>query len=55
MTSLNYNYIFSDQIDNIEQGKYNDVFWRLNIGFNFYFGKTLSGNRKFDYKNNYDY
>ncbi|MFK7810424.1 MAG: CsgG/HfaB family protein [Saprospiraceae bacterium] len=55
LTSLNYNYIFSDQIDEIEQGKYNDFYWRLNVGFNFYFGKTLSGNRKFDYKNNYEY
>ncbi len=55
LSSLNYNYIFSDQLDNIEQGKYNDIYWRLNVGFNFYFGKTLSGNRKFDYKSNYDY
>ena len=42
-----YNYVFSDQLDNIEQGKYNDFYWRFNLGINFYFGETL-GDRKFN-------
>ena len=42
-----YNYIFSDQIDQVEQGKYNDFYWRINFGLNFYFGRQL-GDRKFN-------
>lgn len=47
MGLADYNYIFSDQLDNIEQGKYNDYFWSFNLGINFYFGETL-GDRKFN-------
>ncbi len=54
LASFDYSYIFSDMLDQIEQGKYNDLYWRINVGFNYYFGKTLSGNRKFDYKSNFD-
>ncbi len=43
-----YNYIFSDNIDQVEQGRYNDFYWKMNIGLNFYFGKQL-GDRKFDF------
>ncbi|HHS95757.1 MAG TPA: curli production assembly/transport component CsgG [Phaeodactylibacter sp.] len=53
--SLNYHYLFSDQFDQVVHGRYNDFYWNLQIGMNFYFGKTLSGNRKFDYNNNYEY
>lgn len=45
--SLDYHFIFSDEIDNMEQGKFNDFYWRGNIGVNFYFGKPLQGRRKF--------
>jgi len=53
--SGDYNFLFSDQFDNIEQGKYNDWFWRVNLKLNFYFGKTLEGDRKFSYKKNNDF
>ena len=46
--SLDYHFIFSDEIDNMEQGKFNDFYWRGNIGVNFYFGKPLQGRRKFN-------
>lgn len=45
--SLDYHFIFSDEIDNMEQGRFNDFYWRGNIGVNFYFGKPLQGKRKF--------
>jgi curli production assembly/transport component CsgG len=45
--SLDYHFIFSDEIDNMEQGRFNDFYWRGNIGINFYFGKPLQGRRKF--------
>lgn len=45
--SADYNYIFSDQLDQIIQGKYNDFYWRANIGLNIYFGELLEGKRKF--------
>lgn len=47
--AVDYNYLLNDRFDTIEQGKYNDFYWRGNIGLNFYFGKPLEG-RKFDYK-----
>ncbi len=47
--NCDYNFIFSDQIDAVEQGKYNDFFWRVKIGLNFYFGKELEGTRKFNF------
>lgn len=52
--SADYNYIFSDALDEIEQGKYNDFYWRGNVGFNFYFGNKLKGQRKFDFEKNKD-
>lgn len=48
--SADYNFIFSDAIDDVVQGKYNDFYWRGNLGINFYFGKVLDG-RKFDLPN----
>ena len=33
-----YNYIFSDNLDGKVFGDANDVYWRMAIGFNFYFG-----------------
>ena len=47
--AVDYNYIFSDALDAVEQGKYNDFYWRANIGINVYFGNPLEGDRKFDY------
>ncbi|HHH49913.1 MAG TPA: hypothetical protein ENK52_02920 [Saprospiraceae bacterium] len=48
--SLDYNYIFSDALDEVEHGKYNDFYWRGNVGLNFYFGKKVKGQRKFDFE-----
>ncbi|MCC6726194.1 MAG: hypothetical protein IT258_16925 [Saprospiraceae bacterium] len=46
--SADYNYLFNDRLDQIEQGKYNDFYWRGNIGVNFYFGRKVEGARKFE-------
>lgn len=46
--SADYNYLFNDRLDQIEQGRYNDFFWRGNIGVNFYFGRKVEGARKFE-------
>ncbi|MCB0520525.1 MAG: hypothetical protein H6577_18820 [Lewinellaceae bacterium] len=45
--SADYHYLFSDGLDLIEQGRYNDFYWKGNIGVNFYFGKKVEGKRKF--------
>lgn len=39
--TVDYNYIFSDDIDNVSQGRYNDFYWKINVGLNFYFGTAL--------------
>lgn len=44
--SVDYNYLFTDSFDLIEQGKYNDFYWRGNIGLNFYFGRKVESNRR---------
>ncbi len=49
--SLDYNYLFSDGLDLMEQGKFNDFYWRGNVGMNFYFGRKVEGSRKFDVEN----
>ncbi len=45
--SADYHYLFSDGLDLIEQGRYNDFYWKGNIGVNFYFGNKVEGVRKF--------
>jgi curli production assembly/transport component CsgG len=45
--SADYHYLFSDGLDLIEQGRYNDFYWKGNIGVNFYFGNKVEGKRKF--------
>ncbi len=47
---FDYNYVFSDALDAVEQGKYNDYYWRGQVGLQFYFGGTVEGKRKFEYK-----
>ncbi|MEO1262894.1 MAG: CsgG/HfaB family protein [Bacteroidota bacterium] len=47
--SIDYNMLFNDRFDLVEQGQYNDYYWRGNIGLNFYFGKKVEGSRKFQY------
>lgn len=52
--SADYNYIFSDNLDEVVSGKYNDFYWRGNVGLNFYFGRKLKGQRKFDFEKTKD-
>ncbi len=52
--SADYNYLFNDRLDQVEQGNYNDFFWRGNIGVNFYFGRKVEGARKFENKKKLD-
>ncbi|MEM1120769.1 MAG: hypothetical protein AAGJ18_09995, partial [Bacteroidota bacterium] len=52
--SVDYNAILSDNLDRIEQGRYNDFYWRGNIGVKYYFGTTLQGKRKFKLKDDYN-
>lgn len=53
--SVDYNYLLSDRLDDVEQGKYNDFYWRGNVGLNFYFGKKVEGKRKFSYEKEDDF
>ena len=52
--SADYNFLFNDRFDLMDQGKYNDRYWRGNIGLNFYFGKKVEGRREFHIKNTLD-
>lgn len=36
------NLLLSDNLEGVVQGKYNDFYWRVGVGFNFYFGKPYS-------------
>ncbi len=37
--SMNYHYVFSDELDQMAQGKFNDYFYSANVGLNFYIGR----------------
>ena len=47
--AVDYNYLFSDSFDEVINGKYNDFYWKGNIGMNFYFGREIKGQRNFDF------
>ncbi|MEL6922448.1 MAG: CsgG/HfaB family protein [Bacteroidota bacterium] len=49
--ALDHNFVMSDRLDRVTQGLYNDSYWRLSLGVNFYFGKPLEGNRQFKLPN----
>ncbi len=49
--SADYNVLMNDGLDEIEQGKYNDFYWRGKIGVTYYFGNSLT-DRKFNFKRN---
>ncbi|MFK8058094.1 MAG: CsgG/HfaB family protein [Saprospiraceae bacterium] len=53
-SSLDYNYLLSDELDLIEQGKYNDFYWKANIGLNFYLGKKVKSEREFNFDSEED-
>lgn len=38
---LQYHYTFSDELDQVQQGKFNDYFYSASIGVNIYFGRKL--------------
>ena len=40
-----YNYLFTDNIDRMNAGKFNDVFWKLSLGINY--GFNTSGKKNF--------
>ncbi len=44
--SLDYNYAFTDLLDEKINGKYNDAFWQVNFGVNFYFGKKIKNKKR---------
>jgi len=48
-SGINYNYILSDQLDFVEQGKYNDFYWQGNVGVKLYFGRKVAGDRDFNF------
>ena len=52
--SLDYNAILSDNLDRVEQGRYNDFYWRANVGVKYYFGEPLQSKRKFKLKEKYN-
>ncbi len=54
-SSFQFNYIFSDDIDLVEQGKYNDFYWQGSVGLNFYFGKQVKSERDFNFDSETDY
>ncbi len=52
--SVDYNTILSDNIDLIEQGRYNDFYYRGNVGIKYYFGKEVKATRRFKHKRPYE-
>ena len=44
---IDHSFVMSDELDRITQGSYNDSYWRVNLGINFYFGMPLKGQRIF--------
>jgi len=53
-SSLDYNYLFSDQFDLVEQGRYNDFYWQGSIGLNFQIGKKVKSEREFNFESEAD-
>ena len=43
--SIDYNALLNDGLDKIEQGKYNDFYWRGKVGVTYYFGSPLTKNK----------
>ena len=39
ISALTFNYSLNDNLDGINQGKYNDYYWGGYFGFNYYFNK----------------
>lgn len=37
--SAGYYWLFNDKVDQVEQGRYNDFYWTIKLGINFYLGK----------------
>ncbi len=42
--SAQYHYTLSDELDQVQQGNYNDYFYSASLGVNFYFGRPSSRN-----------
>ena len=41
----NYRYLFDDNLDRQNQGKYNDIFWGGKVGMKYYFPSGKSKNK----------
>ena len=46
---LSYNHVFSDRLDAVAQGKYNDYYWQASLGLNWYFGRRIRSERAFNF------
>ena len=44
-----FHYVFSDRLDRVEQGKYNDLYYQGNVGLTFYPGRKVTSERTFDF------
>ena len=40
-----YNYMFTDDVDNFVFGESDEAYWRIAIGLNIYFGNYLESNK----------
>ena len=40
---LDYNYLLNDDIDRLERGTYNDIYYRGRIGIRYFFNASLAG------------
>lgn len=36
------NMLFTDELEGLDQGEWNDFYWRIGVGINFYLGKTFN-------------
>lgn len=43
--TADYNYVFSDNLDGIVHGNYNDAYWRASLGARFYFGNKIKNTK----------
>ncbi len=39
--SVQYHYTLSDELDQVQQGQYNDYFYSASVGVNIYFGRQI--------------
>ena len=42
-----FQYLLTDQLDAVDQGRYNDYYWQGNLGVTLYFGRTFADRKRF--------